>query len=182
MSTDPREPGPLAVGMQVRAIDSEPVFASDPSSGDLGEVVEASSTSYLVRWKSGAETWMQRANLEPLGPGASPLTDAALPAPVAATMRGGRYLIRYAALIVFVLLLARSWLSSLSDTAAHPSARSVAAMALVLVVLVVGVVFGVRQTNENRAARAERQLAFARARAETQAAHEQDAPGGTRAP
>jgi hypothetical protein len=112
MSTDPREPGPLAVGMQVRAIDSEPVFSSDPSSGDLGEVVEASSSSYLVRWKSGAETWMQRANLEPLGPGdATPLTDAALPVPVAATVRGGRHLMRYAALIAFVLLLARSWLS-----------------------------------------------------------------------
>jgi hypothetical protein len=110
MSSDPREPAPLAVGMQVRAIDSEPVFSSDPSSGDLGEVVEASSASYLVRWKSGAETWMQRANLEPLGLGASPLTDGALPAPVAATVRGGRYLMRYAALIVFVLLLARSWL------------------------------------------------------------------------
>jgi hypothetical protein len=52
----------------------------------------------------------------------------------------------------------------------------------VLVVLVVGLVFGVRQANENRAARAERQVAFARARAEAQAAHGQDASGDTRAP
>jgi hypothetical protein len=55
-------------------------------------------------------------------------------------------------------------------------------MALVLVVLVVGVAFGVRQANENRAGRAERQVAFARARAEALAARERDSSGETRAP
>ena len=131
----PAEPRPLAVGMQVRAIDSEPVFASDPTSGDLGEIVEASSASYLVRWQSGAETWMQRAHLEPLaGAPAAPVTTAELPAPVAATVARGRYLVRYGGIILFGLLTARGWIPALADAVSHPTPRGVAAVALVLVV------------------------------------------------
>src|ERR1700712_2330328 len=97
MSTDPSDVGELAVGTQVRALDSEKVFASDPESGDEGEVVEASAGSYLVRWESGSESWMRGANLEQLdGFEAEEPEVVAAPARAPAPMGRGRYVVRYA--------------------------------------------------------------------------------------
>jgi hypothetical protein len=141
MSTDPaREP--LSVGMQVRAVDSVPVFSSDPTSGDVGKVIEASPTGYLVRWKSGAETSMQREKLEPVGGlDASPLDSMDLPAPVAAVARRGQLLVRYAGTVVFIAVFAWIWIPSISGNLRHPSLQSAA----IAVALVVGLVaFGVR--------------------------------------
>ena len=151
MSIDPADVGELAVGTQVRALDSEKVFASDPESGDEGEVVEASAGSYLVRWESGSESWMRRSNLEQLD-GFEPEAPepVAVPARVAGPMGRGRYVVRYAGIIVFGLLTARGWIPALGDAVAHPTLRSIAVIALVLALVVVVVVVGIRAAQASR--------------------------------
>jgi hypothetical protein len=57
---------PLRVGTDVVSTNETPVFSSDPQPGDLGTLQEAdeSSTSYLVRWQDGRETWVRRDQIE----------------------------------------------------------------------------------------------------------------------
>jgi hypothetical protein len=159
MSTDPSaDTGELAVGTQVRAIDSEPVFSSDPTSGDEGEIVEASAGSYLVRWESGSETWMRRANLEPVADLEAESPEAvALPAPVAGPIGRGRYLVRYGGIIVFGLLTARNWIPALGHAVSHPTPRSI--VVIVLAVGVAGVAIAVRLSRASgmRRARSDRE-------------------------
>ena len=166
MSTDPSaDVSLLAVGMQVRAVDSEPVFSSDPKSGDVGEVIEASPPSYLVRWQSTAETWMQRANLESLGGGDPEPAETAEPAkPVPATPSRARYFMRYGGIIVFGLLTARGWIPALKDAVSHPTLRSVIVVALVLGGVVVAIVLARRRAALVRQARADQAAADAASR------------------
>jgi hypothetical protein len=141
MSSDP-DPAPFRVGMQVRAVDSEPVFSSDPSTGDVGTVREASPSGYLVRWQSGAETWMQRGQLEAVtGLAPSPFASGELPAPMAVLARRGVLLWRYAGTIVFLALFAWIWIPSITGNLRHPSLVSGLATAGLIVALVA---FGVR--------------------------------------
>lgn len=140
MSSDPD--GELSAGTQVRAVGSEPVFSSDPSSGDVGKVLEVAPTGYLVRWKSGAETWMQRENVEPVdGPAASPLVVGGLPVPVPAVARRAQLLVRYAGTVVFLAVFAWIWIPSITGNLRHPSLQSGAVAGGLIVALVA---FGVR--------------------------------------
>jgi hypothetical protein len=60
----------------VRSTNTAPVFASDPAAGALGRVAQAGrarsstdgadSSSYLVRWEAGGESWADRSTIEPL--------------------------------------------------------------------------------------------------------------------
>jgi hypothetical protein len=165
MSTDPADVGELAVGTHVRALDSEKVFASDPESGDEGEVVEASAGSYLVRWKSGSESWMRRANLEQLdGFEAEKPEAAAVPARVAGHMGRGRYVARYAGIIVFGLLTARGWIPALGRTLSHLTPRSICVILLVLAIAAYAVASALGQTPGMRRARAAAEAAVDNAR------------------
>ena len=67
----PADARPLRVGERVRSTIVTPVFPSDPKLGDTGKVIEASASSYLVRWDAGSEGWATRSNLEPLRMGDS---------------------------------------------------------------------------------------------------------------
>ena len=141
MSSEP-EREPLPVGMQVRAVDSEPVFSSDPSTGDVGKVIEVAPTGGLVRWQSGAETWMQRKHLAPVSRvGPLPLASGELPVPMAALGRRGVLIRRYASTIVFLAVFAWIWSPSIAGDLRHPTLQSGIATAGLIVALVA---FGVR--------------------------------------
>jgi hypothetical protein len=60
---------PLGTGTDVVSTNPSPVFSSDPQPGDRGTVLQAdeSSTSYLVRWQDGRETWVRRDQIAPPG-------------------------------------------------------------------------------------------------------------------
>jgi hypothetical protein len=82
----------LRVGQRVRSTNDAPVFSSDPKAGDQGIVSDVrgtnthgiDTTSYLVRWSSGLESWVPADTVEPMRIGdALPVS-----APVPATIRG----------------------------------------------------------------------------------------------
>jgi hypothetical protein len=79
----------LRPGQRVRSTNDAPVFASDPKRGDQGIVGDVrgtnahgiDTTSYLVRWASGLESWASADSIEPTRIG-DPLPVGATP-PVA---------------------------------------------------------------------------------------------------
>ncbi len=76
----------IRVGQRVRSTNTAPVFASDPKAGDQGIVTDVrgtnahgiETTSYLVRWTSGLESWVPASSIEPMRIGdALPVTPPA---------------------------------------------------------------------------------------------------------
>jgi hypothetical protein len=75
----------LRLGQRVRSTNHAPVFASDPKAGDQGVVLDvrgtnADSSSYLVRWTSGSESWAAGSSIEPMRIGDALPTTATPPA------------------------------------------------------------------------------------------------------
>jgi hypothetical protein len=128
----PADARPLRVGERVRSTIVTPVFPSDPKLGDTGKVIQASSSSYLVRWDAGSEGWATRSNLEPLRMGDSigagaPSGDPPGGAPSATRPRrtGGQRAVQRLAPILFLLLVARGLLPELGHVVRHPTPTSV---------------------------------------------------------
>jgi hypothetical protein len=128
----PADARPLRMGERVRSTIVTPIFPSDPKLGDTGKVIQASSSSYLVRWDAGSEGWATRSNLEPLRMGDSigapaPSGGPAAGAPPVTRPRrtGGQRAVQRLAPILFLLLVARGLLPELGHVARHPTPTSV---------------------------------------------------------
>lgn len=139
----PADVRPLRVGERVRSTIVTPVFPSDPKLGDTGKVIEASASSYLVRWDAGGEGWATGSTLEPLQMG----TPFGAPAPSGGPPGGpppatrprrtsGQRAIQRLAPILFLLLAARGLLPELGHVARHPTPTSVAIAVVALAALV----------------------------------------------
>jgi hypothetical protein len=147
----PADVRPLRVGERVRSTIVTPVFPSDPKLGDTGKVIQASSSSYLVRWDAGSEGWATRSNLEPLrmgdAVGAPAPSDVPPEGPPPATRprrTGGQRAVQRLAPILFLLLAARGLLPELGHVARHPTPTSVL-IAIVAVGAVVALVLRARR-------------------------------------
>jgi hypothetical protein len=133
----PADARPLRVGERVRSTIVTPVFPSDPKLGDTGKVIEASASSYLVRWDAGSEGWATRSTLEPLRMGdalGTPATSGGPPqgAPPATRPRrtSGQRAVGRLAPILFLLLAARGLLPEVGHVVRHPTPTSVAIAAV----------------------------------------------------
>ena len=129
----PADARPLRVGERVRSTIVTPVFPSDPKLGDTGKVVQASASSYLVRWDAGSEGWATRSNLEPLrmrdsigAPAPSGGPPAGAPPATRPRRTGGQRAVQRLAPILFILLAARGLLPEVGHVVRHPTPTSVA--------------------------------------------------------
>ncbi len=147
----PADVRPLRVGERVRSTIVTPVFPSDPKLGDTGKVIEASASSYLVRWDAGSEGWATRSNLEPLrmrdsiGAPAPPDGPPAGAPPATRPRRtGGQRAVQRLAPILFLLLAARGLLPEVGHVVRHPTPTSVV-IAIVAIAALVALVLRARR-------------------------------------
>jgi hypothetical protein len=161
MSTPAEPPAagaqPLRIGQRVRSTNDAPVFASDPRAGDLGRIQDArgadahgiDTTSYLVRWESGLESWAPGATLEPLRMGAlgslpttSPGDGAARPRPATPARRPG---FRKAQGLIAIPIILVTFGPGIFHFLHHPSFSGQAWFLVVPLFIVVNAVLGRRR-------------------------------------